>query len=208
MGFAAFSGDTGEAANTFFKPAALGQGILDALQLRYLDGGGEGCAYPGEVASQSRRWFHHLTFYGFSLCFAATTVAAIYHYAFRWEAPYRFWSAPVMLGTLGGLGLLIGPLGLLWLKGKRDLKLTERKQTEMDVSFLALLFLTSLTGFLLLILREKPAMGVLLAIHLGVVMGLFLMMPYGKFVHAVYRFAALVQNAAERRRPVSRLGPD
>ena len=37
----------------------------------------------------------------------------------------------------------------------------------MDVGFLVLLFFTSLTGLLLLILRETPAMGTLLAVHLG-----------------------------------------
>jgi citrate/tricarballylate utilization protein len=71
----------------------------------------------------------------------------------------------------------------------------------MDVAFLALLLLSSLTGLVLLALRETPAMGVLLAVHLGVVLGLFLTLPYGKFVHAVYRFAALVRYALERSRP-------
>jgi citrate/tricarballylate utilization protein len=68
----------------------------------------------------------------------------------------------------------------------------------MDVAFLVLLFFASLTGLLLLILRETPAMGTLLAVHLGVVAGLFITMPYGKFVHAVYRYAALVRNAVEQ----------
>jgi citrate/tricarballylate utilization protein len=33
--------------------------------------------------------FHHLTFYGFGLCFAATCVATLYHYLFAREAPIR-----------------------------------------------------------------------------------------------------------------------
>ena len=69
----------------------------------------------------------------------------------------------------------------------------------MDAAFLAMLFLTSLTGLLLLVLRATPAMGMLLALHLGVVFALFLTMPYGKFVHGLYRFAALVRYAKERR---------
>jgi citrate/tricarballylate utilization protein len=72
--------------------------------------------------------------------------------------------------------------------------------TGMEVAFILLLFLTSLTGLLLLVLRATPAMGVLLAIHLGIVLALFLTLPYGKFVHAVYRFAALVRYRLESRR--------
>ena len=48
----------------------------------------------------------------------------------------------MLLGAIGGAGLLIGPLGLLWLIYKRDPELADRKQTGMDVGFLALLFLT------------------------------------------------------------------
>jgi citrate/tricarballylate utilization protein len=41
-------------------------------------------------------------------------------------------------------------------------------------------------------------MGTLLAIHLGFVLALFITMPYGKFVHGVYRYAALLKNAVEQ----------
>ena len=105
-----------------------------------------------------------------------------------------------MLGTVGGLVLLFGTGGLLFLKWQMDTAPAAARAFGMDVGFLALLFLTSLTGLLLLMLRETPAMGTLLALHLGVVAGLFLMMPYGKFVHAVYRYAALVRNAIEQSR--------
>ena len=42
-------------------------------------------------------------------------------------------------------------------------------------------------------------MGVLLVIHLGAVLALFLTLPYGKFVHGIYRTAALLKYAVESR---------
>jgi citrate/tricarballylate utilization protein len=41
-------------------------------------------------------------------------------------------------------------------------------------------------------------MGSVLAFHLVCVFALFLTHPYGKFVHAFYRFAALMKSAGER----------
>ena len=196
--------DTGKhVAPVRFSIAALGLAVTDAMQLRYLQGGGEGCSGADETPSLSRRTFHHLTFYGFMFCFASTTVAAIYHYVFNWPAPYPFLSAPVLLGTIGGAGLLAGPLGLLWLKRKRNPITSDPEQSGLDAGFLVLLFLTSLTGLLLLALRETSAMGVTLAMHLGLVLGLFVTMPYGKFVHGIYRFVALLRNAMEKGAKVS-----
>jgi citrate/tricarballylate utilization protein len=208
MSFVRFWPDMGEETLEFVKAPSLSNATSDALGLRYLDGGGDGCTYPNERPSFARRNFHHLTFYGFMLCFAATTVATIYHYVFGWKAPYPFYSLPVILGTLGGIGLLVGPAGLLWLKFQRDPQLADRSQRGMDDGFLVLLFLVSLTGLLLLLLRETRAMGVLLAVHLGVVLALFVTLPYGKFVHALYRFAALVRFHIERRRPLPEIGSE
>jgi citrate/tricarballylate utilization protein len=201
-GFARFWRDTGEPMAELLAPAASGSAARDALTLRYLDGGGDGCTYPDAKPSFARRRFHHLTFYGFLLCFAATSVATVYHYAFGWEAPYPFVSLPVLLGTAGGIGLLVGPVGLLALKARRDPELVDPAQTGMDVAFLALLFLTGATGLALLAFRETSAMGTLLAIHLAMVLASFATFPYGKFVHAVYRVAALARFHIERRRPV------
>jgi citrate/tricarballylate utilization protein len=208
MGFVRFWPDMGEEAVDFVAPAGAGSALGDALTLKYLDGGGDGCMYPDEKPSFARRRFHHLTFYGFLLCFAATSVATIYHYAFGWKAPYPFWSLPVLLGTVGGIGLLAGPAGLAWMKHRRDPELADPAQKGMEAGFLALLFLTSLTGLLLLAFRETRAMGLLLVAHLGVVLALFAMMPYGKFVHALYRFAALVRFHLERRRPLPDITPE
>jgi citrate/tricarballylate utilization protein len=205
IGFTRFWRDMGEKISEFARPVTLAQATWDALRLRYLDGGpegeGEGCTYPTEAPSGARRVFHHFTFYGFMLCFAATCVATVYHYAFGWVAPYPVASLPVALGIAGGIGLLIGPAGLVWLKHRADPETNASVQRGLDAGFLVLLFLTSLTGLALLAWRETSLLGVLLAVHLGVVLALFLTLPYGKFVHAIYRFAALVRYALERSRP-------
>lgn len=174
------------------------QAMADALSLKYLSGGGQGCNYPDERFSQSRRNFHHATFYGFLLCFASTNTAAFYHHVLRLPSPYPLFSLPVVLGTVGGIALLIGTAGLLYLKQKMDSEPASQATWGMDLGFLISLFLTSLTGLLLLALRETFFMGSLLLIHIGVVVGLFITMPYGKFVHGIYRYAVLVQNAREQ----------
>jgi citrate/tricarballylate utilization protein len=74
-------------------------------------------------------------------------------------------------------------------------------QRPMDLGFIALLFFTSLTGLALLAWRDTGVMGLLLAIHLGFVLALFLMLPYGKFAHGIFRSAALVKYAREKRQP-------
>jgi citrate/tricarballylate utilization protein len=199
-GFVRFWRESGRTLAEFFRPSSLLSAARDAFTLKNLDSSGAGCTYPNEQSSQARRRFHHCTFYGFLLCLASTTVAAAYHSVFGWAAPYGYFSVPVVLGTLGGIGLLVGPAGLYSLKRRRDNAIVDVKQDGSDVSFLILLFLTSLTGLLLLAWRETGAMGVLLRIHLGVVIGLFLTLPYGKYVHSIYRLAALVRSALESTR--------
>ncbi|MCE5978797.1 tricarballylate utilization 4Fe-4S protein TcuB [Pseudomonas sp. JR33AA] len=180
--------------------------ILEAstavLTLKYLDGGhGQGCNNEDDRYTLWRRRFHHLTFYGFLLCFAATGVATAYHYLLDLQAPYPVLSLPVLLGTVGGIGLVIGPAGLLVLNLRRAPEQGDPRQRPMDRAFILLLLLVSLTGLALLGLRDTGAMAVLLAVHLGTVMALFITLPYGKFAHGLFRSAALLKFALEKRRP-------
>lgn len=189
---------------------AVTEAGLNVLRLKYLDGGhGEGCNESDDAFTLWRRRFHHATFYGFMLCFAATSVATLYHYLLGLQAPYALSSMPVLLGTVGGIGLLVGPAGLFWLNLRRHPQHGDAAQKPMDRGFIALLFFTSLTGLALLAWRDTPAMALLLAIHLGVVMALFLTLPYGKFAHGIFRSAALLKWAIEKRLPSTlKLGGD
>jgi len=189
---------------------AVAEASANVLRLKYLGGGhGEGCNEADDAFTLWRRRFHHATFYGFMLCFAATSVATLYHYLLGLQAPYALNSLPVLLGTVGGIGLLVGPAGLFWLNLRRHPQHGDAAQKPMDRGFIALLFFTSLTGLALLAWRDTPAMALLLAIHLGVVMALFLTLPYGKFAHGIFRSAALLKWAIEKRLPSTlKLGED
>jgi citrate/tricarballylate utilization protein len=190
VGFVRFWHDSGERLTEFLNPRALIAALKDVLTLHYLDG----------PQSQARRWSHQFTMYGFGLCFASTATAAFYHYVLGWKAPYGYFTIPVILGTAGGIGIVAGTIGLLWLKQSTS----PETRAGGDTTFVALLSLTAISGLLLLALRETAAMGALLILHLGIVLALFLTLPYGRSVHAIYRSAALVKYALERARGVHR----
>ena len=197
MGFRGFMRTTG--AGVFVTGRAVLSALRDVATLKYLDGGhGEGCNVTETEFSNERRVLHQFTMWGFLLCFAATCIATVYDYGLGLAAPYPFFSLPVLFGTIGGVGLVIGPVGLFLVKRRADPRPMRLAQYGMDYAFLALLFLVSSTGLLLLAVRETPLMGVTLVVHLGFVLARFVTLPYGKFVHAVYRFAALLRFHSER----------
>jgi citrate/tricarballylate utilization protein len=79
----------------------------------------------------------------------------------------------------------------------------------MDLGFIALLFLVGSSGLALAVAKGTAALPLLLCLHLGAVMAFFATMPYGKFAHGIYRSAALLKWAIERRQPTRlRLGSE
>ena len=190
--------------------AALAEAAHDALTLKYLDGGhGEGCHNDDDAWTHARRHAHHAVFYGFGLCFAATTVATLYHYAFGWPAPYAWMSLPKLLGVTGGLLMSVGCIGLWRLRRTRHPQHVDAGSAAMDLGLIALLFGVASSGLLLALMRTTGAMPLLLCLHLGAVLGFFATLPYSKFAHGVYRVAALLKYAVERRQPNRlRLGSD
>ena len=197
---------SGEPVST---PAAA-EATRDVLRLKYLDGGhGEGCHNEDDAWTHARRRAHHLTFYGFLLCFAATSVATLYHYLLGWHAPYDLPSLPKLLGAAGGVSLMAGTVGLWRLHRRRHPLHGDAAQAPMDLAFIALLFLSAASGMALWLTRGTPALALLLCLHLGAVMALFATLPYGKFAHGVFRTAALLRHTVEKRQPSRlKLGDD
>ncbi len=184
------------------RGAAAAEAAHDVLRLKYLDGGhGDGCHDEDDAYTLRRRRMHHFTFYGFLLCFAATSLATVYHYLFGWVAPYNFPAVPKLLGAAGGISMVIGTVGLWRLNLRRDPLQGDTAQRPMDRGFIALLFLIAASGLLLWWARGSAAMGLMLCLHLGAVMALFALMPYSKFAHGFFRSAALLRHAVEKRQP-------
>lgn len=182
------------------------QAVREAATLRHLD-------------QPARRWSHHALTIGFGLCFAATAVATLYHHVWGWIAPYPLFSLPVGLGTVGGGLMLAGCAGLWWFPRRADpsffAPVASDSPTANDLipdrhaatapvatgdhTLTGLLALVAGSGLALLGLRETAAMGLLLAWHLGLVMVLFLALPFGGLAHAPLRIAALLKAARAAR---------
>ena len=191
---------TGAARAGRITPLPVAKAAHDALTLKNLDGGGHGCNDRDGDFTQVKRRLHHALFYGFLLCFAATSVGTLYHYGFGWQAPYGYLSLPSVLGTVGGIGMCIGAGGLIWLKIVQDQEPVARRLMGGEYALLVLLVLVAASGLVLTAFRATSAMGMLLALHIGLVLALFVLLPYSKFVHGIYRALALLRNAIETRR--------
>jgi len=184
-----------------FDARALGAAVLEVLGMKYLSGGGAGgCTYPSERPSQKRRVLHQLVFYGFIVAFVATALAFLQQDFLGWMPPFPLASWPVALGSVGGIAMIVGCLGLLYVKARADREPSEAKSLGMDNVFLVVLLVVNLTGMLLLALRETGMMGSLLVVHIATVFALYFGVTYGKFAHVMYRFTALVQDKLEQRR--------
>jgi citrate/tricarballylate utilization protein len=91
------------------------------------------------------------------------------------------------------------PAGLLWVKTVTDPAPVARKLMGGEYALLGLLFLIGATGLLLLVMLHTGAMGIMLALHFGLVLSLFVVLPSSKMVHGTYRSIALLRNAREKR---------
>ncbi|MFY0690540.1 MAG: tricarballylate utilization 4Fe-4S protein TcuB [Paracoccaceae bacterium] len=182
------------------KFAHLRQAFEDAGRLKNLSGGqGQGCNFEkGDRYSNARRHAHQAVMYGFLLCFASTSAGTLLHYVFAMPAPYGPLSLPKLLGVPGGLLLVIGGLGLAWLKTKADRDLGAPALWGGEMAFVLLLTATGATGLVLYAATGTGAVPALLALHLGCVLALFLLTPYSKMVHGFYRLAALVRDAQQQ----------
>lgn len=173
-----------------------------AGRMKNLSGGqGQGCNFEKEDRfSDRRRFYHQAMMYGFLLCFAATCSGTVMHYLLGWEAPYPLLSVPKLLGVPGGLLMVVGAVGLAWLKIKADPALGAIKVWGGEMAFILLLALVAASGLLLYVLGNTAALSPLFALHLASILVLFLLMPFSKMVHGFFRLTALIVEAGQAER--------
>jgi citrate/tricarballylate utilization protein len=195
------------AARTYWREVGGGhfgarpvlQAVWYAATLRYLRGGGGDCYYPvDDRPSSARRRLHAMVAYGFGLCLVSTVAAAVLQDIADVQPPYPFVSVPVLSGTVGGIGLVVGCVGLLGLKTRSSAVTSFAQMTIKDYGLLTALAFLALSGLATLLTRDTAAFGIVFLIHMAALVESFAMAPYSKFVHLVFRFAALVRDNLER----------
>ena len=154
-----------------------------------------------------RRWLvHALTVWGFLGLLAATILDYGLSLVGVKEvgAHVAVWYPTRLLGTIAGISLVYG-VSVLALNRFRRVNQTSKRSAPSDWLFLALLWLTGVTGFLIelaLYLPQAPVWGYwVFLFHVAVAMELLLLLPFIKFAHVLYRPAALFFHAlaGERR---------
>ncbi len=127
-GCTAFGGDCGSVAQ-----------CVNAEISRH-GGHGKGCNEADDDAfTLLRRRFRKLPSTVLCSVFAATVVATGYHYVAGWEAPYPFFSLPVIARHAGRYRCLYRLTGLLWLNLRRSPLHGDTRQNPMDRGFILLL---------------------------------------------------------------------
>jgi len=194
FGFQKFWKESGNEMHELKRVDLWKSALSDILTLRHLDGSelGHGCTHMDDHFGHSRRWFHQATIFGFIFTLISTSIAAVYEHIFGLSSPYAYTSLPVIFGILGGILIIIGTIGLVSIKIKADPAPNAKQLLGMDYLFIILLFLVSISGLILLGMRETVWMPLFLYLHLSFVLAFFISIPYNKFVHALYRLGALL----------------
>jgi quinone-modifying oxidoreductase subunit QmoC len=148
---------------------------------------------------------HLAVFYGFLGLVVTTASVGIGIYAFGYLTPWPSWHPVKILGNVSGLAVIAAVAVFLW----RRLADAERagKSTYSDWLFLAVLGLTTLTGFLSQWLRLAGLRVAYLVyfVHLLFIFFLLVYIPYSKFAHLIYRTLAMLH--AARSAPPARPTP-
>lgn len=181
----------------------------------------------GDCGDQKQRKLTHLlTFYGFLALFVVTVWATVDLYVMPSLGvaslyPFTLTHPMKILANLGGIILVVGTGKAIWdrIQAPED---GYHQSTSFDWVFIWLLFWVGITGFITQFFRftvTPETMGAyeyaayaLYFVHLVLVFGLLVYLPYSKFAHMWYRTLAMTYAGMTNRVPHGRVkelpGPD
>ena len=156
-----------------------------------------------------RRWGHFLVMWGFVGAATASGFAVVFLYAdtppFSWffmlpffedigyPVPISHWNK--WLANISAAALVIGGF-MLWFNRRNTTDKLVGSTTPFDRFFLWIVLAVIGTGVFTEVFRFLPGVPPVIGfgiyiIHLGVVLSLFLTLPYSKFAHILYRTLAM-----------------
>ncbi len=196
-------GNPDDGPGLFPVRAALGAAVAAATQIlshrsqRECDAG----SATDEGALIVRRWFVHLCIMG---GFLGLALATSLDFAFKDpEQHVAIWSPIRMLGIVSGLlctyGTSVAIVKRLAARGRTGLRSADvhywADTTRSDWLFLLLLWLVSVTGFVLTAAIYLPTnaswLYIVFLVHVVLAMELLILLPFTKFAHAIYRTVAV-----------------
>lgn len=95
--------------------------------------------------------------------------------------------------------LFAGTAMLLYMKLVSNKVPSYKRMNSLDYPFTIMLNLTGITGVAMVLDTGHPFAGLIFAIHMAIIFTVFVTAPYGKFVHLVFRYEALLKNRIEEQ---------
>jgi len=161
---------------------AIGRAILDVFTHKDFKGGGAGCNYPSENGSLFRLFAHASVMFGFIIDWITILF-------------YPFANVVVISIYFIGSVLIFAGAGLLLLMRFKADKKPDSK--SISSAFTAMMFSTGASGIIFITLISSPEWIIFFLLRDSLIAAIFIMAPFTKFLHPVYRFISLVLNRYE-----------
>ena len=171
-----------------FTASGIMKGVYDAFFHRNFLGGGTGCKVPWENNKYFRLTAHSLVFFGFIV---ALISISFYPNIFGYVGIVYF---------LGSLAISIGTVALIYIHIAEDRGSRSQKQSSLDYAFTVLLFFAGITGVLIPISTGTDWFNWNFLIHDALITVVFLIAPFSKFIHPVFRLISLIKYRSDSYR--------
>jgi quinone-modifying oxidoreductase subunit QmoC len=184
-------------------PSQVREGFVKSLMLTLVDIASHRYFKLCKV-NKARGHAHMSILYGFLFLFTASGLAFIYTVILNRELSLPIWDPAKIIGNLGGFLLLLG-LSVVSLRRlfRRD---AAGGSMYFDWYFIGLLYVLTLTGFALEIVRYAELREVAYSLYMGHLVFYFMLftyLPFTKFAHVIYRTLALTHTRQRDRLPAS-----